>query len=63
MEIVERKETKRKTYWDFFPEIITNNKLKYCGYPMMRHAGKRKRGNKGTVDTQKRTAVSRLGFK
>lgn len=46
VEIVESKEAKRKTYWDFFPEMITNNELKYCGYPMMRHAGKWKRETK-----------------
>lgn len=40
------RKVKVKSFWDFFPEPITNNGLKYRGYPMIRHVGKRKRETK-----------------
>ena len=37
--------TKRKPWWDLYPEQANNNR-KRRGYPMMRNAGKRKRMTK-----------------
>lgn len=36
----------KKTFWDLYPEGITNNKLKRKGIPMIRKAGKRKKQTK-----------------
>lgn len=32
----------KKTYWDLYPKIITNNELKRKKIPMIRKKGKRK---------------------
>lgn len=37
---------KRKTCWYNYTETLTNNQLKYRGYPMARNSGKRKRMTK-----------------